>query len=243
MVVGRMALLPAVALLLYRILVTYAMAVGWLRNTYRDGVIPSQKKFSAQFPDASGQFGADPASSDVVVLLIGARYNHPLGLLAPGARELGEFFGSMVKDLDAHSEEFGFLGMTSWISHSGRETKNELLDVGYFRTVEGLHRFAHSEYHRKAWDWWNKTVKEHSHLSIYHEVYHAPKGHWESIYVNSHESGFASTTHRYVDKKTGKEMWASPVVDASRGLLATSAGRMGRSKADEHDGYGDSPYQ
>lgn len=50
--------------------------------------------------------------------------------------------------------------------------------------MAGLHRFAHAPAHRAGWDWWNRTVKEHPYLSIMHEVYEAPAGAWESIYVN-----------------------------------------------------------
>jgi len=200
------------------------------------------KKYSGQPPDSEGEYGSKPANSDVVVLLIGARCNHPLGILAPGMKELGEYFTQMVKDLETHDADFDFSGMTSWLNNGGRTTENEIMAVGYFRSTEGLHAFAHSKYHREGWDWWNKHVKQFPHLGLYHEVYHAPKGHWENIYVNSHLSGFNSTTYRYTDKVTGEEMWASPVVDASRGLLRTSAGRMSRSDAREHDGYGEDPY-
>lgn len=238
---GRVALLPALSVLLYRLFAAYAMSVGWMHNTYMDGVLT--QKFSSQFPDAEGKYGSKPADSEVVVFLIGARCNHPMGLFAPGFREMGDYFSTMVKNLEEHGEEFGFLGMTSWLNNGTRETQSENMQVGYFRSVEGLHRFAHSEYHRQGWNWWNRNVKQYPHLSIYHEVYHVPKGHWENIYVNSHLSGINSTTHRIKDEKTGKEMWASPVVDASKGLLKTSAGRMSRSQAKEHDGYGEDPYQ
>lgn len=231
---GRIALLPAVLVVLYRAFDAYAMTVGWRHNPYMDDVI--LKKFSAQFPDSEGRYGNTPSNNDVVVLLIGTRCNHPMGLLAPGFKQLGDFFGNMSKDLDKHSEEFGFLGMTSWLNSSERETKPEFMAVCYFRTTEGLHAFAHSEYHLNAWDWWYNTIKEPAHLSIWHEIYHAPKGHWESIYANSHPTGINSTTFKVFDQETGTEKWASPVVDASKGLLRTSAGRMNRSKngGEEH---------
>lgn len=104
-------------------------------------------KTSAQFPDEEGRFSGKPADNDVVVFLIGLRCNHPLGALAPGFREVGPYFPQMVGDLEAHADEFGFLGMTSWINASQRETQSELMMVGYFRTTEGLHKFAHSQYH------------------------------------------------------------------------------------------------
>ena len=80
------------------------------------------------------------------------------------------------------------------------------------------------------------------HLSIYHEAYHAPSGHWESIYVNARPTGIGQTAHPITDPDTGAQLWASPVVDASKGLLRTSAGRMSRSSATEHDAYGPDPY-
>lgn len=87
---------------------------------------------------------------------------------------------------------------------------------------------------QRSWSWWNRNTKTHPHLSIYHEVYHAPAGHWENIYVNSHASHFASTTHKYKDETTGEDMWASPVVDAGRGVLRTSLSRMARGDGEEH---------
>ena len=104
--------------------------------------------------------------------------------------------------------------------------------------MEGLHAFAHSPYHRNGWEWYTKSAKQIPHISIYHETYNVPKGHWESIYLNSHPSGINSTAHKYFDQEHGMEMWASPVVDASKGVLKTSAGRMARSEGKEHEKYG-----
>ncbi|KAI7270667.1 hypothetical protein KC345_g7388 [Hortaea werneckii] len=237
---GRLAFLPGATLILYRVAVAYLQATGWMHNPYMDGVI--REKTSAQFPDASGSYGSTPANNDVVVLLIGFRNNHPLGILAPGAKDIADGFQAMAKDLDAQADKFDFLGMTTWLNANTRETQNEILSVGYFKTVEGLHAFAHDDLHRKWWTWWNQSYKKWSHMSIFHEVYHAPKGHWENIYINSHVSGIESTTTKVVDEETGKEMWASPIVDAGCGLLKTSAGRMSRSEAREHDKYGADPY-
>lgn len=148
----------------------------------------------------------------------------------------------MVKDLEAHAEEFGFLGMSSWVSNGDRASKNELMQVGYFKNVELLHKFAHSQYHRSGWDWYNKHTKQYPHLGIFHETYQVPKGHWENIWVNMHPSGIAATSVKVVDEDTEQEKWVRPIVDASRCLLRTSAGRMNRSKAMEHDGYEANPY-
>ena len=146
--IGRTALLPAVGLLAYRTFIAYAMSLGFIHNTYMDGVM--QRKYAAQFPDAEGNFSSKPADDEIVVLLIGTRCNHPLGLLAPEFNNIAGMFVQMAKDLDEHGEEFGFLGMTSWVNNSQRESKNELMMVGYFRTPDGLHSFAHSKYHTNA---------------------------------------------------------------------------------------------
>ena len=133
--------------------------------------------------------------------------------------------------------------MSSWISNGDRATNNELLQVCYFRSVDGLHAFAHSPAHRQGWTWFNGIVATTPHLSIFHETYAVPKGSWESIYVNSHANGIGATTFKATDKESGEERWQSPIVGASRGLLRTSAGRMSRSKAMEHEGYGADPYE
>ena len=229
---GRLALTPAVAILLYKTLDAYAQSIGILPNSYMKGVI--QKKFSIAFPDEEGNFGSEPSNADVVVFLIGVRINHPLGMLAPGFRELN--MAGMVKDLEDHSEEYDFLGMTNWLNASDRTTNSEIMQVCYFRSNEGLQKFAHAEIHRTNWDHWNRTSKKNPHLSIYHETYHVPKGHWESIYINSHVSGINTTAHKVIDEE-GKDKWTYPMVDASKGALRTSMGRMSRSLGHEHDEY------
>jgi hypothetical protein len=228
LVAGRLALIPALALVLFRALDAYAVVTGWKANPWtKDTVL---QHVSAQFPDEEGRFGPEPANQDVVVLLIGTRSNSPLGILSPGFKELGEYFSSMVKSLEEKPEEYGFLGMTSWLNSSDRATQSELMNVAYFKSVESLYAFTHGPVHRAGVEWWAKTVKEHDHLAIWHEVYHAPRGHWENIYYNSHQSGILSTTHKIYDAASGSEMWTSPVVDAGKGVLKTSAGRMGRTQ-------------
>lgn len=237
---GRITLIPALAYVLYRFSTAIAMSKGWIHNAYQDGIIV--KKVSAVFPDELGNYGSKPSNSDIVVFHIGTRNNHPMGLLAPGWETIGKYFQDMSKVLDENREEFGLLGQTGWINAADRETAGEFLIVCYFRNVEGLHKFAHSKHHRDGWDWWNKTYSKHSHLAIYHETYHVPAGNWESIHVNSHISGINSMTFPVTDKESGEVVWARPIVDASQGLLKTSAGRMSRSKADEHEKYGQDPY-
>ena len=217
----------------------YAQATGLKHNSYMDGVI--MKKTSAVFPDESGKFGNKPSNQDVVVFHIGVQYNHPLGLLSPHAKTVAGYFIQMVKDLEESAEEYGFLGATNWQSNSAA-SKNEILTVCYFRNVDGLHKFAHSKYHMPPWQWWNHEIKNMPHISIFHETYHVPAGNWESIHVNSKIAGIGSTVFKVAEEMTGKEVYQRPIVDASKGLLKTSAGRMARSDGTEHTKVEVDPY-
>ena len=230
LLVGHIALLPATLYMFYTLASTSFAAAGLKHNSLMDGVIPS--KFSSAFPDSQGTYGSKAADSEIVVFHIGFRNNHPLGIFAPGVKQMGEFFQHMVVDLEAHDEEYGLMGATNWLNASARTTQNETLVVAYFKTVEGVHAFAHSEYHLNAWKWWNEHLKNEgwSHMSIYHELYHVPKGNWETIHGNSHVSGLPSSR-----VKTDDGLWVSPLVDASRGLLKTSSGRMARSGGGDHE--------
>ncbi|KAI9815771.1 MAG: hypothetical protein M1827_002167 [Pycnora praestabilis] len=136
------------------------------------------------------------------------------------------------------------LGMSAWTGQD-RSASNQVMSVAYFRTVEGLHKFAHDPLHREAWTWWNKTLEQHPHISIMHEVFYAPKNCWEGIYINYKPTGLAATTHRATISKSDsgtEEAWLSPVVDAKRGLLRSSAGRMGRDAGTGNEKYKDDPY-
>ncbi|UKZ78294.1 Endoglucanase-5 [Trichoderma virens FT-333] len=83
-------------------------------------------------------------------------------------------------------------------------------------------------------------AKEGRLFSIMHEVYQIPARKWESIFVNYHPTGLGATTYKIdVD---GQRKWTSPLVDASRGLLRSSKGRMSLSEGNDHDIYGDDPF-
>ncbi|KAK4096248.1 hypothetical protein N658DRAFT_501795 [Parathielavia hyrcaniae] len=233
---ARHALLPIVFLLLQRLVRTVLMAHGSIPNSELDGVMMG--KFTAQMPAKDGFPPTQPAEQGIVVILLATRSNHPLGLFAKGFRDMGDHMKAMLTELYEDKEEYGFLGQTSWISANERYSNNQTMTLCYFRSIEGLHAFAHGPIHRKAWDWWNSITKTHPYLSIMHEVYHAPKGHWENIYINNHLTGLANTPARM----TLDSQPARPLFDARRGGLRTQLGRLGRSNGDENDKYSENPY-
>ncbi|BCS17511.1 monooxygenase fmaE [Aspergillus puulaauensis] len=226
--------IPAALILAYRGVNVLLMTYGLKANPAMDGVIT--QKFSAQIPDENGDFGERPSRDSVVVLLLGAKSNHPLGILTPGFQKTGQYFDSMGRDLEKNREEYGYLTSTSYIANNdaSHSAASGTLTVYYFRSMAGLHRFAHAPAHRAGWDWWNHTVKEHPYLSIMHEVYEAPAGAWESIYVNYKPIGLATAVFPVKsaggedgDKESGEKQWMGSIVDASRGNMKLAKNRLG----------------
>ncbi|KAL0259824.1 hypothetical protein SLS55_005564 [Diplodia seriata] len=248
---GRIAFVPAFSLLFYRIVDAALMTKGWRSNPAMEDVIFN--KFAIHYPDAEGKYGGKPANKDLVVFHIGARNNHPLGMFAPGGKELGDFFDGLVKDCEKRAEEYGILGVTSYMTAGETATNSETMTVMFFENVEGLHKFAHDPLHREAWNWWNKNLDKLKHISIWHEVFRCPAGNWEGIYVNSHPRGLGATTvpltlekdNEALGVKAGEKVHCYPIVDARRGPLKTSAGRISSigSDAKEHEKYNDDPYE
>jgi hypothetical protein len=236
----RVAVLPAIIYFISRLVDNFLIWQGVRSNPHMLGVVNG--KTTAQFPGST-----TPSQSQVVVIKLAARCNHPLGIFHPHMRKISFFFKSMVKNLDDNSERYGFLGASTYIGNE-RATGNEIMIMAYFRTYEGLHAFSHEEggVHREAWSYWNTEVmskgktKEGRMFSIMHETYQVPAGKWENIYVNYHPSGLGATTYKVnVD---GQEKWARPLIDARKGLLRSSKGRMAVSAGNDNEIYGDDPY-
>ena len=211
--IGPSAFIVAPLYLLLRLVDTLLQTFGVLRNVLNDQVIPT--KVSAQYPSSDGTFTAQPADGSICVFMIGARTNHPLGLFAPGYKKLGDYFEAMTRDVEAQAETYEYLGSQHWVSEGQRDTNNELMSVMYFKTSEGLHKYAHGPLHREGWNWWNKNLAKHPHIGIWHEVFVAPKGAWETIYINSQPLGLGAAQFP-VSTKDGRQ-WRSSLVDATRG--------------------------
>ncbi|KAL2217069.1 hypothetical protein M432DRAFT_470453 [Thermoascus aurantiacus ATCC 26904] len=247
--ISILTLAPALLILAYRTLDVLLIAYGLRPNRYMADIVPG--RLSAQAPDERGEFGTRPARETVVLLLLGMRTNHPLGVLSPGFQKMKDLFVDMTRDMEERREEFKFLGTTSWLSTSDRPVASELLNIYYFRDMEGLHKFAHAKYHARGMAWWAMNKKSHPEISIMHETYEVPPGHWENVYVNYHLSGMASVSYPVKvpveqqqenedddgqdagEEEGGKEVktetrWMSPLVDASRPDMRTRANRMGR---------------
>ncbi|KAM7184107.1 protein of unknown function (DUF4188) domain containing protein [Naviculisporaceae sp. PSN 640] len=227
------ALLPVVILLLKRTIDTILACYGLTHNPHMDHVLPG--RFTAQIPEKDGgPPPTEPAEQDVAVVLLGFRANHPLGMFAPGVKELVGSFQEMLDGLRKDPSEYGFLGSTAWEEVGPRETNNQGMVILYFRSMKHVHAFAEGPAHRKGWAWWNSIAKSHGkYIGIMHEVYHAPKKHWESIYVNFHLTGLGNT----VTRVNNDGQLVRPVFSAQKGVLRSSLGRTGHGTGAENDGF------
>lgn len=216
---GKFVAVIPVAILAIRLAETLLQVAGVLKNPRMEGVIPGST--TCFFPDEQGSYSGSPSATPIAVLHISVRSNHPLGMLAPGFKEIGDYFSNCVKWLEEDSHARGFLGMTQWLNSGDRTSSNELLAIGYFRSVEDIHALAHHAVHAAAWSYWTKHRTGMPYITLTHEIFAAQPGQWEAIFLNSKPTCLGST----MVKTPSDGMWRSPLVRVS-GPLKTSAGRM-----------------
>jgi hypothetical protein len=102
----RYALTAATVMLGLRFLNKSLIALGVLHNPAMDGVI--LKKTTAQVRDKDGNYSANGASGEkIVVLLLGFKSNHPFGVFAPGFKEMGDYFNRMSVELSEGAADNG----------------------------------------------------------------------------------------------------------------------------------------
>lgn len=221
---ARYAFVPTVVLVLNAVVTTILQLASKKSNGFDTEVIPG--RVSAQLPDReSARFGSQPAAQPVLVFHLGVRFNHPLGVLSPGGREIAEHFKKMNADLTDRADDYGLLSLSSWRG-AERSSNNTLMTIYYFRDIEGVNKFAHDPIHQKAWTWFNKA--DYKHIGIFHEAFSAPRKGWETIYYNCHPMLMGMADTKCVDEDSGEEVWVNPLVDASCGPLKTQFSRMGR---------------
>ncbi|KAK5146338.1 hypothetical protein LTR32_002063 [Rachicladosporium monterosium] len=202
----RIALLPAALLALYALLTTAAQASYPITNTYMDGILPGRT--SAQLPSPStGHYGSAPAAHPIVVFHFGVRFNHPLGLLAPGVKPTIDHFVACNKSIEGRADAYGMLGLSPWRA-AERGSNNTLMMMYYFRDF---------------------LVKAgYKHIGFFHEAFCVPPKAYESIYGNFPPFLMGAASVKCVDEGTGEETWVRPVVSAEVGSLRSQFGRMGR---------------
>ncbi|RYP53998.1 hypothetical protein DL768_001148 [Monosporascus sp. mg162] len=228
----RIAILPATLLALHSFITTVAQTVRTRHGKYPKDVVRGRS--SAQLPNReTGAHGSDPAADSIVVFHVGVSFNHPLGPLAPGGKELGEQVNRVLEALERDPERYGVLGVTHWRSAAG-DAKNTLLQVVYFRNVEGLHRFAHDAAHRAAWDLAARVGRMHGHFGFFHETFCVPRGDYETVYLDMPPTLLGNVRVPCRDAvEEGSPRLVSTLVSADHPNLKTMVNRMGRTSKNE----------
>ena len=90
-------------------------------------------------------------------------------------------------------------------------------------------------------------MSAHKHIGFMHEVFEAPRGMWEGVYINFQPVLLGATTYlKRGGKREGgevKDEWVSGLLDANRGRLRTSNGRRGMVGEDtDRDKFGKNYY-
>ncbi|RYP72180.1 hypothetical protein DL770_008010 [Monosporascus sp. CRB-9-2] len=228
----RVAILPASLLALHSFITTVVQTAGTKHGKYPKDVVRGRS--SAQLPDReTGVHGSDPAADSIVVFHVGVSFNHPLGPLAPGGKELGEQFNGVFEALERDPERYGVLGVTQWRGAAG-DAKNTLLQVVYFRNVEGLHRFAHDAVHRAAWDFAARLGRMHGHFGFFHETFRVPRGDYETVYLDMPPTLLGNVRVPCPDPAVGgPSRLVSTLVSADHPNLKTMVNRLGRTSKNE----------
>ena len=137
-------------------------------------------------PVHKGRFTAKP-DGDVVVFLIGMRFNKPWKV----RRWLPVVLAMprMLRALGEHPE-LGCLGTHQWI---GRTT----IIVQYWKSFEHLDRFARDEQlpHLEPWRRFNRVVRASGDVGVWHETYRVRAGDYEAVYANMPACGLAAATN------------------------------------------------
>lgn len=194
---------------------------GLLRNTKMDG-LPADRT-AILYANEHGEY-EKAGDSEVCVIMLAAVSHHPLGIFAPGFKDVGDRFNAMTTELEKNPTKYGYLGSSFWLGseHTGG---NEQMTMMYFKTLHDCHEFAHGKMHTDTMLWWQQHSHKLKHVGIMHEVFAVPKHASEGVYVNYHPTGMGATfTEANVN---GEKMWMSPLVQG-KGRLTYSKGRMGR---------------
>ena len=89
---------------------------------------------------------------------------------------MGKYFDGMWADAEAQREKYGFLGNTPALETADDGSRPDAkglqqLYLSYWKTVDGLHKFAHAEAHMKGQLWWERTGAEtFPYIGVSHEL-------------------------------------------------------------------------
>ena len=100
-----LALLPAAAVLITRIITSTLRNEGFLPHSGFDKV--ALGRTTAQIPNADGSFSKIAGDKEIVLFIIATRSSHPKGRFAPGINEITNYFRDLWQELGRNREKWG----------------------------------------------------------------------------------------------------------------------------------------
>ena len=150
------AALP-VGTLAYLIARTVLQSTRWIQHN------PSPAIYKGRFTvSPPADYSADP--QPIVVFILGFQSYHHLGRLGPGAREVGEFFGVIIKEAEANRAESGYLGGSGSMLTTDGESSNALMNITYWSDLSKLDKFSKKGVHLQTLKWWSEFSPKYPHL-------------------------------------------------------------------------------
>lgn len=184
----NISLIPPIAFLTYRMLRGYLIATGHLSNPIYKGVTHGRQTW--QIPSTDEGSTTAKSEDSIVILVLAASWTHPNGNFSPGSSVIGQYFQGMWDDAEANRAKYGFLGNTPAMVAQNSDSRSDgqgktSVWLSYWKSLEGLHKFAHAEAHMKGQLWWEKgAMDKYPHIGVMHETYEVPKGNWENVFHN-----------------------------------------------------------
>ncbi|CBX97419.1 hypothetical protein IAQ61_007165 [Plenodomus lingam] len=239
------SLLPPIVLITYRLLHSYLIAIGRLANPITKDIIHGRQTWQIPTPKPTNHNDPNPSestTSSIVILVLAASWSHPNGRFSPGSQQLGAYFTRMWDAASANRSTYGFLGNTPGLSTHDTGARSDeqgktVVYLSYWKTLAGLHRFAHGPAHMQGQMWWEQGAAEaFPHIGIMHETYEVPAGGWENVLHNFRPFGMGNAKypipHAVGTKSEGVEdedvEWVSGLRMVEREDGKTMYGRMGR---------------
>ncbi|OAA39957.1 hypothetical protein NOR_05951 [Metarhizium rileyi] len=171
-----------------------------------------------------GPDGTFASSQQLVVFNLGVQFNHPRGRLCPYGRDIGDKFTEMNNRLLERREELGLISVSEWAGFKP-STADTIMMSYYFKDVESIHKFAHEEMHRRAWDWYNSLRP--GHIGIFHETFVVPAQSYETIYANCRPLMLGAGLVK-CDEMEGPRNWRNTLVSADSVGLKSQWQRLNR---------------
>lgn len=133
-----------------------------------------------------GRYTADLHGQELVVFLIGMRFNH--WWRVDKWRRVASAMPRMLAHLN--EQDLGLLHWRMWIGRT-------ILVVQYWRSIDELYGFAvdSSAPHAAAWREFNRRVGADGTVGVWHETYRVGPGRAETVYDNMPVFGLAAATH------------------------------------------------